>query len=241
METKFYWLNANYMLKWETLLCLLIAITERFKMNSNIEQIIMLLVTAYLLGSIPSGVWIGKIFFHVDIRRHGSGNIGTTNTYRVLGPIAGTIVMALDISKGAVATLLPTFFHITMISPLVFGLMAILGHTFSVFDKFKGGKAVATSAGMLLAYKPAFFFLAAGIWILVILLTSMVSLASMIGFTLTTIAIFFTHDVFLSILAAVLTVFIFYRHRANISRIKNGTESMVPFGLGNMIRKKKAQ
>ncbi|GAA3192942.1 glycerol-3-phosphate 1-O-acyltransferase PlsY [Lentilactobacillus kefiri] len=210
-------------------------------MNSNIEQIIMLLVTAYLLGSIPSGVWIGKIFFHVDIRRHGSGNIGTTNTYRVLGPIAGTIVMALDISKGAVATLLPTFFHITMISPLVFGLMAILGHTFSVFDKFKGGKAVATSAGMLLAYKPAFFFLAAGIWILVILLTSMVSLASMIGFTLTTIAIFFTHDVFLSILAAVLTVFIFYRHRANISRIKNGTESMVPFGLGNMIRKKKAQ
>lgn len=210
-------------------------------MNSNIEQIIMLLVTAYLLGSIPSGVWIGKIFFHVDIRRHGSGNIGTTNTYRVLGPIAGTIVMALDISKGAVATLLPAFFHITTISPLVFGLMAILGHTFSVFDKFKGGKAVATSAGMLLAYKPAFFFLAAGIWILVILLTSMVSLASMIGFTLTTIAIFFTHDVFLSILAAVLTVFIFYRHRANISRIKNGTESMVPFGLGNMIRKKKAQ
>lgn len=208
-------------------------------MNSNIEQIIMLLVLAYLLGSIPSGVWIGKIFFHIDIRRHGSGNIGTTNTYRVLGPIAGAIVMALDISKGAVATLLPTFFHITAISPLIFGLMAILGHTFSIFDKFKGGKAVATSAGMLLAYKPAFFFLAAGIWILVILLTSMVSLASMIGFTLTTIAIFFTHDILLSVMAVILTFFIFYRHRANISRIKNGTESMVPFGLGNRLRKRK--
>ncbi|MEE8823868.1 glycerol-3-phosphate acyltransferase [Lentilactobacillus sunkii] len=208
-------------------------------MNSNIEQIIILLVVAYLLGSIPSGVWIGKVFFHVDIRRHGSGNIGTTNTYRVLGPIAGSIVMALDISKGALATLLPTFFHITTISPLVFGLMAILGHTFSIFDKFKGGKAVATSAGMLLAYKPVLFFVAAGIWILVILLTSMVSLASMIGFTLITIVIFFTHDVFLSILAAILTVFIFYRHRSNISRIRNGTESMVPFGLGNMIRNKK--
>lgn len=207
-------------------------------MNSNIEQIIMMLAAAYLLGSIPSGVWIGKIFFHVDIRRHGSGNIGTTNTYRVLGPIAGSIVMALDISKGAVATLLPTFFHVTMVSPLVFGLMAILGHTFSIFDKFKGGKAVATSAGMLLAYKPAFFFLAAGIWILVILLTSMVSLASMIGFTVTTIAIFFTHDIFLSVLAVLLTIFIFYRHRANISRIRNGTESMVPFGLGNMLRKR---
>ncbi|AFS00282.1 glycerol-3-phosphate 1-O-acyltransferase PlsY [Lentilactobacillus buchneri] len=208
-------------------------------MNSNIEQIIMLLVLAYLLGSIPSGVWIGKIFFHIDIRRHGSGNIGTTNTYRVLGPIAGSIVMALDISKGAVATLLPTFFHITAISPLIFGLMAILGHTFSIFDKFKGGKAVATSAGMLLAYKPAFFFLAAGIWILVILLTSMVSLASMIGFTLTTIAIFFTHDILLSVMAVILTFFIFYRHRANINRIKNGTESMVPFGLGNRLRKRK--
>ncbi|GAA2979960.1 glycerol-3-phosphate 1-O-acyltransferase PlsY [Lentilactobacillus parakefiri] len=208
-------------------------------MNSNIEQIIMLLVIAYLLGSIPSGVWIGKIFFHIDIRRHGSGNIGTTNAYRVLGPIAGSIVMALDISKGAVATLLPTFFHITTISPLIFGLMAILGHTFSIFDKFKGGKAVATSAGMLLAYKPAFFFLAAGIWILIILLTSMVSLASMVGFTLTTIAIFFTHDLLLSTLAVILTFFIFYRHRANISRIKNGTESMVPFGLGNRLRKRK--
>ncbi|MGF2383879.1 glycerol-3-phosphate 1-O-acyltransferase PlsY [Lentilactobacillus otakiensis] len=209
-------------------------------MNFNIEQIIMMLAAAYLLGSIPSGVWIGKIFFHVDIRRHGSGNIGTTNTYRVLGPIAGSIVMALDISKGAIATLLPTFFHVTTVSPLVFGLMAILGHTFSIFDKFKGGKAVATSAGMLLAYKPAFFFLAAGIWILVILLTSMVSLASMIGFTLTTIAIFFTHDIFLSALAVLLTIFIFYRHRANISRIRNGTESMVPFGLGNLFRKRRS-
>lgn len=208
-------------------------------MINNVEQVILMLVAAYLLGSIPSGVWIGKAFFHIDIRRHGSGNIGTTNTYRVLGPIAGTVVMALDISKGAVATLLPTFFHVYTISPLVFGLAAILGHTFSIFDKFKGGKAVATSAGMLLAYKPAFFFLAFAIWVLVILLTSMVSLASMVGFTLTTIAIFFTHDVFLSILAAILTVFIFYRHRANISRIRNGTESMVPFGIGHLLRQKK--
>lgn len=79
-------------------------------MINNVEQVILMLVAAYLLGSIPSGVWIGKAFFHIDIRRHGSGNIGTTNTYRVLGPIAGTVVMALDISKGAVATLLPTFF-----------------------------------------------------------------------------------------------------------------------------------
>ncbi|EEI18632.1 Glycerol-3-phosphate acyltransferase [Lentilactobacillus hilgardii] len=207
-----------------------------FKMDSNTEEIILMLVTAYLLGSIPSGVWIGKLFFHIDIRRHGSGNIGTTNTYRVLGPIAGSIVMAMDISKGAVATLLPVFFNNTTFNPLLFGLAAILGHTFSIFDKFKGGKAVATSAGMLLAYKPSFFFLAAGIWILVILLTSMVSLASIIAFPCVTIAIFFIHDTYLFILAAVLTVFIFYRHRTNIKRIINGTENMVPFGLGHILR-----
>ncbi|MBU9789012.1 glycerol-3-phosphate 1-O-acyltransferase PlsY [Lentilactobacillus sp. IMAU92037] len=209
-------------------------------MNSDTIQIISMLVIAYLLGSIPSGVWIGKLFFHIDIRRHGSGNIGTTNTYRVLGPIAGTIVMAMDISKGAIATLLPTFFGNFTVNALVFGLAAILGHTFSVFDHFKGGKAVATSAGMILAYRPMFFLIAAGIWILLILLTSMVSLASMVAFTLTTITTFFVNDAFLSILAIVLTIFIFYRHHTNIRRIMNGTESMVPFGLGNYFRKKKA-
>ncbi|EHO51122.1 glycerol-3-phosphate 1-O-acyltransferase PlsY [Lentilactobacillus kisonensis] len=208
-------------------------------MNSEMFQVILMLVLAYLLGAIPSGVWIGKGFFHIDIRRHGSGNIGTTNTYRVLGPIAGTIVMAMDISKGAVATLLPVFFGNFTVNALVFGLAAILGHTYSIFDHFKGGKAVATSAGMILAYRPTFFFIAAGIWILIILLTSMVSLASMVAFTITTIATFFINDLFLSILAIILTVFIFYRHRTNIHRILNGTESMVPFGLGNYLRKRR--
>ncbi len=210
-----------------------------FKMNSEIEKIILMLILAYLLGSIPSGVWIGKAFFHIDIRQHGSGNIGTTNTYRVLGPIAGTIVMAMDISKGAVATLLPVFFNSNLVNPLLFGLAAILGHTFSIFDHFKGGKAVATSAGMLLAYKPSFFFLAAGIWVVIILLTSMVSLASIITFPCIAIATFLVHDTYLFILAVILTIFIVYRHRTNINRIFHGTESMVPFGLGNVLRNRR--
>ncbi|UDM32676.1 glycerol-3-phosphate 1-O-acyltransferase PlsY [Lentilactobacillus laojiaonis] len=206
-------------------------------MNLKVLQIIIMLVIAYLLGSIPSGVWIGKIFFHTDIRKHGSGNIGTTNTYRVLGPIAGTIVMILDISKGVIATLLPTFFNNWTLNPLIFGLMAILGHTFSIFDHFKGGKAVATSAGMLLAYNPVLFLIAAGLWITFILLTSMVSLASILAFIIITIIIIFTHDLLLSILAIILTVFIIYRHSKNIVRILNGSENMVPFGIGNYIRK----
>lgn len=207
-------------------------------MNLKVLQIIIMLVIAYLLGSIPSGVWIGKMFFHTDIRKHGSGNIGTTNTYRVLGPIAGTIVMILDISKGVIATLLPTFFNNWTLNPLIFGLMAILGHTFSIFDHFKGGKAVATSAGMLLAYNPVLFLIAAGLWITFILLTSMVSLASILAFIIITIIIIFTHDLLLSILAIILTLFIIYRHSKNIVRILNGSENMVPFGIGNYIRKR---
>ncbi len=208
-------------------------------MNSNVLEIIVMLVIAYLLGSIPSGVWIGKIFFHIDIRRHGSGNIGTTNTYRVLGPVAGTIVMAMDISKGAIATLLPVFFNNQTINPLFFGLAAILGHTFSIFDQFKGGKAVATSAGMLAAYNLPLFLLACALMIIVILLTSMVSLGSMITFACITVTTFFIHDPYLTTLAIVLTIFIFYRHRANIGRILNGTENMVHFGLGYQLRNRK--
>ncbi|MGF7436472.1 glycerol-3-phosphate 1-O-acyltransferase PlsY [Lentilactobacillus senioris] len=200
-------------------------------MDSNIGQVVVMLILAYLLGSIPSGVWVGKLFFHKDIRQFGSGNIGTTNTYRVLGPIAGTLVMILDIAKGSIATMLPVFFHSYTISPLVFGIAAILGHTFSIFDHFKGGKAVATSAGMLLAYRPELFLIAAGIWISLIFITSMVSLASMIAFSIITIIAFAMQEHLLAILALVLTIFIFYRHKTNIKRILAGNENLVPFGL----------
>lgn len=199
-------------------------------------KLIGLLVVAYLLGAIPNGVWVGKTFFQTDIRDAGSGNIGTTNTYRVLGPYAGTAVMVLDIAKGSVATLLPTLFHVTTIlgsaTPLLFGLFAVLGHTVSIFDHFKGGKAVATSAGMLLAYNPIMFVIAAGLWVSLIYWTSMVSLASMIAFTLITLISLAFQDWYLTGIALVLTIFVFYRHRANIHRIKDGTESMVPFGRG---------
>lgn len=93
---------------------------------------ISVLILAYLLGSIPSGLWIGKIFFHINLREHGSGNTGTTNTFRILGKKAGIIVFAIDFLKGTLAVLLPTFFGIQGISPMVFGLLAVLGHTFPI-------------------------------------------------------------------------------------------------------------
>ncbi|GAX07910.1 glycerol-3-phosphate acyltransferase [Secundilactobacillus silagincola] len=209
-------------------------------------KLALLLLIAYLLGAIPNGVWIGKGFFHTDIRQAGSGNIGTTNTYRVLGPIAGTAVLILDLAKGTVATLLPVWFlHISLSqhSPmlLLFGFMAILGHTVSIFDHFKGGKAVATSAGMLLAYNPLLFVIASVCFVSLIYLTSMVSLASMVSFTIITILCFVIQDWYLSALAVCLTIFVYWRHRSNIKRILNGTENMVSFGLGNKRRQRQQQ
>lgn len=203
--------------------------------------IILLFICAYLLGSIPSGVWIGQLFFHKDIRKFGSGNMGTTNTFRVLGPIAGTIVLFMDILKGTLATLLPSFFGFTAINPLWFGVCAILGHTFPIFAKFKGGKAVATSAGMILAYNPLFFAYSTVIFFICLFCTSMVSLTSMIAAVLITFStillpllhtpILPTFNWLLTVIACGVTVFIFYRHKANIARIKAGTESRIPFGL----------
>lgn len=204
-------------------------------------KIVILLAVAYLLGSIPSGVWIGKLFYGKDIREFGSGNSGTTNTFRVLGKPAGIIVLLMDILKGTLATLLPTLFHLENVNPLWFGVFAILGHTFPVFAGFKGGKAVATSAGMLLAYSPLFFLYSVVIFLVCLFITSMVSLSSMIAAVLVTLStillpyvwptILPEHNWLLSLIATGVTIFIFIRHRENIKRIKAGTENRVPFGL----------
>jgi len=124
---------------------------------------------------------------------------------------------------------------------MLVGVAAIIGHTFSIWLKFKGGKAVATSAGILLAYNPYFFILAISVFILVLLLTSMVSMSAMISFSFAVCASLFYHDLVLTIVTIILTIFVFYRHRSNISRIKNGTESTVPFGLYNSIRQNRHQ
>uniref|UniRef100_UPI00403F3DDD glycerol-3-phosphate 1-O-acyltransferase PlsY n=1 Tax=Candidatus Enterococcus willemsii TaxID=1857215 RepID=UPI00403F3DDD len=208
---------------------------------------IILFLIAYLLGSIPSGVWIGKLFFKKDIRQFGSGNTGTTNTFRVLGKKAGIIVLLMDILKGTLATSLPMIFQIPNINPLWFGVCAILGHTFPIFAGFKGGKAVATSAGMLLAYQPLFFIYSTILFIILLFITSMVSLSSMIAAVLITLStillpyvapvILAKQDWLLTIIAICVTIFIFYRHKENISRIKDGTESRVPFGLNKQDKK----
>lgn len=203
----------------------------------NIFLICLMIVIAYFLGSIPSGLWVGKVMYNKDIRKEGSGNIGTTNAFRVLGTKAGVIVLIVDILKGTLAASQPYLFHLyPAVNPLLIGIFASLGHTFSIFDNFHGGKAVATSAGILLAYNPPLFLLAAAVFVAMLLLTSMASIASMVGISTIFIIALVERDVILSVVAGILTVLVFIRHRSNIMRIAKGQESMVSFGLGNYLR-----
>lgn len=193
-------------------------------------KLAVLLLISYLIGSLPFGYWVGKVFYHIDIRKVGSGNIGTTNTLRVLGPKAGILVLLLDLFKGTLAGYLPMIFGLN-VNPFIIGFGAIIGHTFSMWIGFKGGKAVATSAGVLLAYNPWLFIIASTIFILIIFLSSMVSLASVLGFILITITAAIIQDWFLMLVAFSLTIFVIYKHRENLKRIMHGDENLVHFGL----------
>ncbi|KGO27514.1 hypothetical protein Q757_07775 [Oenococcus alcoholitolerans] len=122
-----------------------------------ILKTILFIIAAYLIGSIMTGYWIGKYFFKKDITKEGSGNVGTTNVFRTIGPIAGVIVLIIDIAKGSIATILPGMMGFHSVSPLIFGIFAVIGHCYSIFLNFRGGKAVATTAGVMLAYDPYFF------------------------------------------------------------------------------------
>lgn len=197
-------------------------------------NIVIILLLAYLLGSIPSALWIGKLFYKTDIRKHGSGNLGATNTFRTLGVKAGLIVSILDILKGTAATLLPVlpFFSVTDIHPLILGVVAVVGHMYPIFANFKGGKAVATSGGVLLAYHWPIFILMLVSFFIVLKLSKMVSFTSMvlgiIGLVYTTLYnVFYKIDIPLLVVIILLTSFVLYRHRANIVRIKAGTEPKV--------------
>lgn len=194
-------------------------------------DIILLCILAYLLGSIPSGVWIGKTFYNKDIREYGSGNTGATNTFRILGPKAGTAALIMDVLKGSIATLIPMYLG-TDIHPIFIGSFAILGHIFSIFLKFQGGKAAATTAGVGLAIHPLFVFIFIIVFILILFISSTVSIASIVTFPFAAIfSLLLLDDPVFSIFVFILAAIIIYLHRSNIKRLVEGTESRVPFGL----------
>ena len=182
---------------------------------------------AYLLGSIPSGLWIGRKFFQIDIRQHGSGNLGATNSFRILGKKAGTIVLLMDLLKGSISVLLLKQMDLHGISPLIIALFAVIGHTYPLFANFKGGKAVATFAGVILAYQPVLFLIGLGIFILTLAISKMVSFTSMLTISIGVLLSLYFQDMVLTTIALLADIFIIYRHRTNIQRIVNGTESKV--------------
>lgn len=191
-------------------------------------EIALIIIVSYLLGSIPSGLIVGKAFYGIDIREHGSGNLGGTNTFRTLGKKAGMIVTAADILKGTLASALPILFGVDgQIDPLIAGMIAVVGHMYPVFANFKGGKAVATSGGVLLACAPVMFLVMVVVFLLSLYITKFVSLSSIIASIVAVIYAVIAKEPLLIIVVSLLSLFVIYRHRANIKRIMNKTEPKI--------------
>jgi len=196
----------------------------------------ILLILAYLFGSIPFSFLYGKIFTGKDIRQYGSGNIGTTNAFRVFGKPIGFATLFSDTLKSGLIVFLilntNLFEGVELFHPLVYGIASVLGHIFPVWFRFKGGKGVAASFGLLLVYNFWIGLAAVLVFLLAEYLSRYVSVSSTVAavFTLFVVSIrhfFFVRDLWLVIITVALVVLIVWRHKANYVRLKNGTENRV--------------
>lgn len=195
---------------------------------------VIIIIISYLIGSISFSYLVGKYFAGIDIRQHGSGNAGASNTLRILGNKAGFAVLFLDLLKGVFVILLARWF--TSGEPIILilaGISVILGHNWPIYFNFKGGKGVATTIGVVatMMFKP--FIIAAILGILVIVFTRYISLASMVfAVLLCFFLIIFKYDLSYIFFAGLLTALIFYRHTDNIKRLLAGQESKLSFKRG---------
>jgi acyl phosphate:glycerol-3-phosphate acyltransferase len=201
-------------------------------------------IIAYLLGSIPTAVWIGKWFHNIDIREHGSGNAGATNVIRVLGWKTGLPVLILDLAKGWLATMIPLFLNsaesgtgaLTNLQ-IVSGLLAITGHIFPLFAGFRGGKGVATMFGVLLALQPLLTISCMGVFLTVLIATGIVSVSSMIAgiaFPVLLFLFFDTPSLVFKVFSVIVAISLLFTHRKNIARLLRGEEKKLNiFGRKN--------
>ncbi|HLK58930.1 MAG TPA: glycerol-3-phosphate 1-O-acyltransferase PlsY [Chthonomonadaceae bacterium] len=199
---------------------------------SHSLTIALYLLGSYLLGSLPFGLWIAWQWKHVDIRTVGSGNIGSTNVFRICGPIAGTLVFALDMLKGLLPPLVGRYLlHLEAETQwlILSGLLGIVGHNFSVWLGFKGGKGIATSAGVLIGICPWAALGVVIVFFVTLLLFRWVSLGSLMTAVTLPIFIYFFYpkDYYLLAFGLVAGVMAIYRHRGNIQRLFAGTEPKV--------------
>ncbi|MEQ9307942.1 MAG: glycerol-3-phosphate 1-O-acyltransferase PlsY [Balneolaceae bacterium] len=213
---------------------------------------VTVLLMSYILGSVPSAIWVGKIFKGVDVREHGSGNAGTTNTFRVLGVPFGITVFVMDFMKGFIPSfwfsllafelvtgvfsgpLAPPAWDVESFLKIFCGLMAVVGHMFPIFANFKGGKGAATACGMLFGIEPVSISISFTVFGIVLLVSKYVSLASIISTALYPITLIIMRYVLgiyvdgsIIIFGAIVSFGIIYKHKSNIERLRAGTESKV--------------
>lgn len=205
------------------------------------------IILSYLLGSIPSAVWVGKSMFGIDVREHGSGNAGASNAMRVLGKRAGIIVLFLDFLKGLASSSFmflqtqiehgtPSFRHYQ----LILGLVAVFGHVFPIFAKFKGGKGIATLLGMTVGISWPVSLFCAIVFVLVVWMTKYISLGSMIGTALSPLfvrLIYGSGETFFMYFCCGFAIMVIYLHRKNIKRLRAGNESKFSFSQEPVIAK----
>jgi glycerol-3-phosphate acyltransferase PlsY len=207
-------------------------------------DLFLMLILAYLLGAIPTSIWIGKIFYRIDIREFGSGNAGASNAIRVFGPVVGIIVMVVDMFKGFAAVNLVIFF--SFLKPatpeivniqIILGIAAVLGHIYPVYAGFRGGKGVATVFGVLLALHPLATICAAGVFLIGFFITHYTSVGSILAglsFPIWIILVFTTPYIYLEIFSGLVAALIIFTHRKNIVRLWNGNENKTSFSAKSL-------
>ncbi|MBI3140143.1 MAG: glycerol-3-phosphate 1-O-acyltransferase PlsY [Sphingobacteriales bacterium] len=210
---------------------------------------LLLIIVAYLIGSVPTSVWVSKSFFDIDIRDYGSGNAGATNTYRVLGSKWGTFVMVADMLKGIVAVklalLLPEYADSDINLQNLqtgLGLAAVVGHIFPIWADFRGGKGVATLFGLVLGISPWTALSCVGIFSLVLYLTRFVSLSSIlasVAFPFFILVIFNVDNPVYRVFAIAVALMVLLTHQKNIGRLLRGNESKVPILKGRDRRRQR--
>jgi glycerol-3-phosphate acyltransferase PlsY len=201
----------------------------------NLIYLLLTLILSYLLGSVATAVWTGKLFHGIDVREHGSGNAGATNVIRILGWKTGIPVLLIDVLKGWVAAMLPVFFTLggegtALLTnyQILAGVAVVIGHIFPIFAGFHGGKGVATIFGVLLAIHPLLTISCLGVFLCVMLITGYVSLSSMsagVAFPIFLLLFFNTPSLFFKIFSILVAIALIYTHRKNILRLLKGEET----------------
>ncbi len=192
---------------------------------------LLALLLSYLLGSIPNGLWLCRALWHVDLRQHGSHNIGATNAWRTLGKGPGFLVFFLDMLKGLLAVWLGEMLVGTPLVMILCGVLAIVGHSLSLFLRFHGGKGVATGLGVILMLMPKVTGIVFLVWLLLVLATRYVSLGSIVAAALVPmLALVFGYPALYVAFGVLAAALIIVRHRSNITRLLNGTENRISAG-----------